>query len=78
MKSTKLNMISEANGAVVISNDDSTITIQPDGTISISSYAPVQLTGMCMAKLDNSGCGPEAYKRVTQALEERIPNKKSN
>ena len=77
-KGMKLNLMSETNGTVVISNDDTRITIQPDGTVAISSHAPVQLTGACAAKLDNSGCGSEAFKKVTEALAGWLPKKSSN
>jgi hypothetical protein len=78
MNGTKFNMVSEANGAVVISNDDSRITIHPDGTIAISSYAPVQLTGACAAKLDNAALDGAQVERVTRALATRLPKKSSN
>lgn len=76
--SSKFNMQSEANGAVTISNEDSRITIHPDGTIAISSYAPVQLTGACAAKLDKAQLDGAQVERVTQALRTRLPKKTSN
>lgn len=76
--SSKFNMQSEPNGSITISNDDSRITIHPDGTIAISSYAPVQLTGACSAKLDNARLDGAQVDRVVQALGSRLPKKTSN
>lgn len=74
--STKFNILSETNGTIVISNEDSKITIHPDGTIAISSYAPVQLTGACAAKLDRANLSD--IESMTAALLQRLPNKHMN
>lgn len=56
MNGTSASIRVEPNGALTISNAESTITVQPDGTISISSFAPIQLTGDSLGKFD----GPQA------------------
>jgi hypothetical protein len=61
----------EPNGCMVLSTKRATITVHPDGTITISSLDPVQLTGACAAKLDNVG-DQDAIKAVTDALLRRI------
>lgn len=76
MKSTKFNMIAEPNGVINITNEDSVISIQPDGTISISTYAPLQLTGASLAKLDCSQTRSVAVQHVVESLFKRLPNKK--
>lgn len=76
--SSKFNMQSEANGAVTISNEESRITIHPDGTIAISSYAPVQLTGACAAKLDRANVGKVELQKIYESLGMRLPKKTSN
>lgn len=65
--STKLNLVSEVNGTISISNDETKITIHPDGTVAISSSAPLQLTGASLAKLDY-GQGGDAGCRVSDVL----------
>lgn len=72
---TKLQLNTEANGTIIISNDRSCITVQPDGTIAVSSLDPVQLTGACAAKLDNSALPPEMVVHVIHALGQRIDKK---
>ena len=76
MNGVKFNIQTEPNGIVVISNDDSRITIHPDGTIAISSHAPVQLTGACLAKLDNAKLSNDSP--YAAALMQRLPKKSSN
>jgi len=75
MTSTKFNMVSEANGSITISNEESNITIHPDGTIAISSYAPVQLTGACAAKLDHALPSNDMIASVKEALGRRYTKK---
>ena len=71
----------EANGSLVISNDRSRITVQPDGTIAISSEDSIQLTGASLAKLDNvpsingDKLNPFVVQRVIDALTRRIEKK---
>lgn len=82
MNGVKFNIQTEPNGLVVISNDDSRITIHPDGTIAISSHAPVQLTGACLAKLqcvkmlsDRDPINPYEVQCVVDHLMRRLPKK---
>jgi hypothetical protein len=56
---------------MVLSTKRTTITVHPDGTVAISSMDPVQLTGACVAKLDNAA-DQGVIKRVTDALLRRI------
>jgi len=61
---------------MIISNDRTMISIQPDGTIAISSLDPVQLTGACLAKLDNDRlCFTKGTRHVLDALLQRIDKK---
>ncbi len=75
---TKLNLATEANGTVIISNDNTRITIQPDGTIAISSYDPIQLTGATLAKLDKCNVDSQALGAVVTALGSRLEKKTAN
>lgn len=68
MNGVAMNIKVEPNGQLTLSNERSTITVHPDGTIAVSSRDPVQLTGACRAKLDNSGIGPVAYYQVVKTL----------
>ena len=61
----------EPNGSMVLSTKRTTITVQPDGTVAISSLDPVQLTGACAAKLDNAA-DQDAVKAVLAALARRL------
>lgn len=74
MNGVAMNVKVEPNGQMTISNDRSSVTIAPDGTIAISSSEPIQLTGHSLAKLDNSAIPPEMVKYVIHALGQR--NKK--
>jgi hypothetical protein len=80
--STKLTLTSDANGATTISNERTTITIQPDGTVAISSEDPIQLTGATLAKLDNvhfpgqEPFNPYFVQRVVDALMRRLDKKR--
>ena len=73
-KGTKLTLHSEINGSVSISNEDTQITIHADGTIAISSAAPIQFTGASLAKLDKCSRNLDAakVKEVLAALETRL------
>jgi ArsR family metal-binding transcriptional regulator len=53
---TNIHVRSELNGALTIENDESTITVHPDGTVAISTTAPIQLTGESLGKLDDPTC----------------------
>lgn len=76
MNGVAMNINVEPNGSMTISNDRSTVTIQPDGTIAISSMDPVQLTGACLAKLDNDReCFDKGIRHVLNALGQRLDKK---
>lgn len=75
MNGVAMNVKVEPNGQMTISNERSSVTIHPDGTIAISSLDPVQLTNACLAKLDNSGVDPLQVKRVIDALGRRYDKK---
>lgn len=70
-----MNIKVEPNGEMTISNDRSSITVHPDGTIALSSADPIQLTGYSLAKLDNSAIPPEMVKYVINALGQRKDKK---
>lgn len=72
MNGVAMNIKVEPNGQLTLSNERSSITVHPDGTIAVSSRDPIQLTGASNAKLDNSGIGPEAFRLVAEALAKRL------
>ena len=76
--STKLNLSTDANGAIVIETERTRITIQPDGTVALSSYDPVQLTGASLAKFDAARMQRSDLAQVHQALAIRLEKKTSN
>ncbi len=76
-KGTSLSLNSDPNGTVTISNDRTTITIQPDGTVAISSYDPIQLTGASLAKLDQANVA-DVGAAVRHALGQRLEKKTAN
>jgi hypothetical protein len=68
-KGTKLTITNHANGSMELRNDETTITVQADGTVAISTTAPLQLTGACLAKLDyNQDIGADANCNVSDVL----------
>ena len=77
-KGTSLSLNSDPNGTVTISNDRTTITIQPDGTVAISSYDPIQLTGASLAKLDQANMAFDDEVAVRHALGQRLEKKTAN
>ena len=72
---SKVNVQSEESGVIVVSNEETSITIHPDGTVAVSSRAPVQLTGACLAKLDAARLAPEEHRRVVAALLHRMSSR---
>ena len=76
--STRLTLNVDPNGATVISNDRTRITIQPDGTVAVSSYDPIQLTGASLAKLDKANLSSDELARVNGALLGRLEKKTAN
>jgi len=54
---TTVSVTAQPNGDLTIANIDGTITIRKDGTISISTLAPIELTGETLGKLDMSQVG---------------------
>lgn len=66
-----MNINVDVDGTMLLSNDRTTVSIKPDGTIELSSMDPVILTGACAAKLDNAG-DQDTIKIVTDALLRRI------
>lgn len=73
-KGTKFNLSSDANGSISISNEETNITIHPDGTVAISTTAPLQLTGASLAKLDRLNLAVP-YELITHALCQRLVKK---
>lgn len=69
-QTTNVRLRTETNGALTIENDDGTITIQPDGTVAISTRAPIQLTGESLGKLDRAD-GLNVRSTVLEALLKR-------
>jgi hypothetical protein len=74
----KLTLTSELDGSVKVANDTTTIIIQPDGSVSISSYDPIRLVGAAAAKLDRANLTDAEMHRVENALEQRLEKKTSN
>lgn len=71
-KSTKLTLETSANGSSAISNGRTMITIQPDGTVAISSLDPVQLTGASFSKLVMGSLTRDEIFRLSAALSKRL------
>jgi hypothetical protein len=65
--------ITYENNALILKSENGrlNLSIRKDGTVVISSMDSVQLTGACIAKLDNAA-SPEAIKTVLRALEKTI------
>lgn len=65
--------ITYENNALILKSENGRmdLTIRKDGTVVISSMDSVQLSGACIAKLDNAA-SPEAIKSVLKALEKTI------
>ena len=77
MNGVAMNVKVEPNGQLTLSNERSSITVHPDGTIAVSSMDPVQLTGACLAKLDNDPtCFTKGTRHVLDALAKCIDKKK--
>jgi hypothetical protein len=49
---TTVSVTAQPNGDLTIENLDGTITIRKDGTISLSTLAPIELAGESLGKLD--------------------------
>lgn len=77
MNGTKVNINVEPNGAMTISNDRTTITIQPDGTVAVSTMDPLQLTGASLAKLDDRRVGSTS-PLILELLQRRFEKRSSN
>ena len=75
---TKLELRTQDDGSVRISNDNTTIYIFEDGTVSISSLDPVKLTGACQVKLDNARITSDAERAFAEALAVKLTKKTSN
>lgn len=76
MNGVAMNIKVDPNGQLTLSNERSSITVHPDGTIAVSSMDPVQLTGACQAKLDNSIISRLSVLEFCAALLKRIDKKK--
>jgi hypothetical protein len=65
--------ITYENNALILKSENGrlNLSIRKDGTVVISSMDSVQLSGACIAKLDNAA-SPEAIKSVLRALEKTI------
>jgi hypothetical protein len=66
----------DPNGALTIANDETTITIQPDGTVAISTEAPLQLVGRTAVKLDVGGLRGVQLDAFIEALRTRLTRKR--
>jgi hypothetical protein len=66
---TNINLKCDPNGDLTLTNDDGTITIHKDGTIAISTVAPIHLVGESLGKLDvDVGVDVNDVKRVIGTL----------
>ena len=52
-KCTNINLSCDQNGTMTLTNDDGEIVIFSDGTIRISTLAPIELAGVSLGKLDD-------------------------
>ena len=74
----KIELRTQEDGSIRISNDNTTIYIAEDGTVSISSLDSVKLTGACQVKLDNAHITHDAERAFAEALAVRLVKKTSN
>lgn len=51
---TQVTVLAEPNGDLRISNPDGSILIRQDGTVSISTLAPIELTGATLGRFDQN------------------------
>jgi len=51
---TSVQLAADPNGDLTLTNEDGTITIRADGTVSISTVAPIELCGASLGKLDTT------------------------
>ena len=56
---TDVKLRAHPNGDLTISNDDGSVTIRSDGTLVISTVAPIQLVGETLGRLDNTTIATE-------------------
>lgn len=67
-----MNIKIEPNGEMKLSNDRTTITVHPDGTVAVSTMDPLQLTGASLAKLDkDEACTRSGWVHFLNALGRR-------
>lgn len=67
-RGTSVSLRTDPNGSVTVSNADSVVTIMPDGTVVVSTTAPLQLAGAALAKLDRARLPSEEHARLLAAL----------
>jgi hypothetical protein len=73
MKSGNIHLKSEPNGAISIESDGALITIDANGDIHVSAEGPIQLTGACLAKLDQANVNAA---QINEALGRRIAKRR--
>jgi len=67
---TNINLRSDPNGDLTLTNDDGSITIHQNGDITVATLAPIELSGASLGKLDEPGLGGSALP-VLAALAKR-------
>lgn len=50
---TTVSFTASPNGDLTLTNSEGTITVRKDGTIAISTLAPIELTGETLGKFDS-------------------------
>lgn len=64
----------DPNGTLTVFNDRTTVTIQLDGTVSVSTMDPLQLVGDTLVKLDDRRVASTA-PLVLEVLLKRLDKK---
>ena len=71
----RVQLIAQPNGDLTFENVDGTITIRQDGTIVLSTVAPIELAGEAIGRLDGTpGVDDVTFWNIVHAL--RLRGKK--
>ena len=75
MKPLDMNISVEQNGELVLSNERTSITIHPDGTVALSTLDPIQLTAKSLVRFDDCSIDSSGLERVLAVLARRTDKK---
>lgn len=65
---TTFAVTADPNGDLTITNLDGSITVRKDGSIAISTLAPIELCGDSLGKLDNNATAGTSLAPDTQGF----------